>query len=169
MEEIYSLIRTSKMVPWICYFSFKKYIWDLANSFRDHVFQISFRVMNFQDIYPQLWKEILETYTPYNQILILIFKEQLCVSGMDFCILYWQGKNSQCGTRITYLELAGLRVNTRVPSRLVVMYHSLSFPFKAIVEPKVTGQKVDTYKYSVTGGNKKLNLSLSIQGSRNIN
>jgi hypothetical protein len=60
----------------------KIYIWDLGVRFgfffRDHVIQISFRLMNFQDIYSELGKatSFLETFTP--SIQILIFMEQLC-------------------------------------------------------------------------------------------
>jgi hypothetical protein len=91
MEEIYSLELQRCSLEFVISV-FKIYIWDLANSFWDHVFQISFlEWWTFRIYIPNCEKNksFLETYTPYIQILILIFKEQLCVSGMDFCFLYW--------------------------------------------------------------------------------
>jgi hypothetical protein len=59
----------------------------LANSFWDHVIQISIRQMKFSEyifptmkIYNLFWKHLL-----YN-IQILTFEEQFCMSNMDFYI-----------------------------------------------------------------------------------
>ncbi len=80
------------------FLSFLKYIfgsweWDLANSFRVHVIQISTRQMNVHYIFFQLWKVkiFVEIFTHYNQILI--FEEHLCKSNMDFYIWYWPDPN----------------------------------------------------------------------------
>jgi hypothetical protein len=62
MEEIYiSRLELQRWSPEFVIIFSKIYIvgvwdWDLANSFCDHVIQISFRVMNFQDIHSQQWK-----------------------------------------------------------------------------------------------------------------
>ncbi len=53
--------------------------WGLANSFCDHVIQISIIQINFQYIFPyyEQLKSFLETFSPYNQILI--FDECVCL------------------------------------------------------------------------------------------
>jgi hypothetical protein len=57
-----------------------------ANSFWDHVIQISIRQMNFQYIFSQLWKwkPFVKTFTFYIQILIL--EKHLWMPNMDFYI-----------------------------------------------------------------------------------
>jgi hypothetical protein len=81
VEEIYISGLELQRFEFVISFS-KIYIWDLGVRFgfffRDHVIQISFRLMNFQDIYSELGKvtSFLETFTP--SIQILIFMEQLC-------------------------------------------------------------------------------------------
>ncbi len=68
------------------------YIWDLGVRFgyffRDHVIQISFILMNFQDTYSELGKvtSFLETFTP--SIQILIFMEQLYSTVYPIWIFY---------------------------------------------------------------------------------
>jgi hypothetical protein len=61
-----SSLGTTKMAPRICYFISisKVYIWDLGLSFCKFA------------------KSFVETFTPYNQILI--FGEKLCMSNVDF-------------------------------------------------------------------------------------
>jgi hypothetical protein len=51
------------------YFSLLKFICEIlnlgmANSFWNHVIQISIRQMYLQDIYSNLWKYLVDTFTP---------------------------------------------------------------------------------------------------------
>ncbi len=59
----------------------------LANFFWDHVIQISIRQMDFKYIFPKYEKLefFVETFAPYNQILI--FQEKLCMSNIFFIFL----------------------------------------------------------------------------------
>jgi hypothetical protein len=81
--------------------SFLKYMfgiwdWGVANSFWDHVIQISIRPINFSN-YEKL-KFFVDTFTPFNQILLYFRVTVMYVklSIMDFYVWYWLGPNLQC-------------------------------------------------------------------------
>jgi hypothetical protein len=85
VEEIYISGLELQRFESVIFFS-KIYIWDVGVRFgyffRDHVIQISFRLMNFQDIYSELGKvtSFLETFT--LSIQILIFMEQFLLNRL---------------------------------------------------------------------------------------
>jgi hypothetical protein len=56
----------------------------MANSFLDHVIQILIKQINIYVPNYEKLNTFVETFTPYNQILI--FEEQLCMADMDFYI-----------------------------------------------------------------------------------
>ncbi len=81
----YFQIRTTNLVPWICCFSFPKYIFGI--SFWDHEIQTSIRQMNVQHIFPnyEKLKSFVETFSPHKQILIF-FQGPFMYAHCPICI-----------------------------------------------------------------------------------
>ncbi len=92
----FSRLELRTRLPFLKYILFGIWDWGLANSFWDHVIQISIRQMNFHYIFSQLWKvnSFVKTFTPKNQMLVS--EELLCISNMDFYIWYRLGTSLQC-------------------------------------------------------------------------
>ena len=78
--------------------SFLKFIcgilnWGVANSFWNHVIQISSRQMYFQDIYSNLLKVKLFSGNIYSLKSNTYFWGKVCLSKMYFYIWKWPGTN----------------------------------------------------------------------------